>query len=620
VLPPQVTNSPETVARVRARRLFVQDGSIRPVGVLLLHAALFAGLAAWSWLKWPDPLVDFGRELYVPWQLTQGKVLYRDIESVFGPLSPYINALWMRLFGVSLLTVVVCNLAVFAATLAGIHILIRRSTDALTASVASVAVLVVSGFLQLDGVGNYNFVTPYAHEATHGIAISVGLLLAWHAALTSGRPRFSAAAGLLFGSVLMTKPEILLAAMAAVGVSLVIAVTLKVTEPRSLRTILPVFACAAALPPLFFAAYLAQHMTPATALEGVAGAVTTALNPNIANNVFYVAGMGLDRPVVNAGQMLLGFGGFLGFTAGLIAVCWTGWRGTRRLIPELGRPILLIAAVLPWLVGMARALPLIVLCALATTIALLGRRRHNTHECKALLLLLTWTVYALTLLAKVFLNVRLDQYGFYLSLPAVTVLVIALCWLVPEVLNERLAPVAIREFRVLATMACAAGALPLLMTSNTLYRAKTTVMGSGGDRFYANTAAGSHAAELPATLDAIRSVASPRDMLAVLPEGVMVNYLTRLESPLRVVNFMPPELATFGEDEVLGAIQRAQPRFVLFVHRDTSEYGYPLFGTEERYGARTVRWIIEHYRPIRTIGERPLESTGRGMVLFERTP
>jgi hypothetical protein len=64
-----------------------------------------------------------------------------------------------------------------------------------------VAVLVVSGFLQLDGVGNYNFVTPYAHEATHGIAISVGLLLAWHAALTSGRPRFSAAAGLLFGSV-----------------------------------------------------------------------------------------------------------------------------------------------------------------------------------------------------------------------------------------------------------------------------------------------------------------------------------------------------------------------------------------------------------------------------------
>jgi hypothetical protein len=590
----------------------------RPLGALLLHAVLFAVLAAWSWLKWPDPVVDFGRELYVPWQLTQGKVLYRDIESIYGPLSPYVNALWMRLFGVSLLTLVVCNLAVFAATLAGVHILIRRSTDALTASVASLTVLIVSGFLQLDGIGNYNFVTPYAHEATHGIAMSVGLLLAWHAALTSGRTRFSAAAGLLFGSVLMTKPEILLAATAAVGTSLVIAVTHKVTEPRNLRTILPVFAFAAAVPPSLFAAYLARHMTAAAAFEGVAGAVTTALNPSIAANMFYVAGMGLDRPGTNAARMLLGFGAFLGFATALIAVCWTGWRGkVPQLIPELGRPIVLMAAVLFWLVGMPRALPLIVLSTLATVIALLGRRRDNSEQSQSLLLLLMWTVYALALLAKVGLNARLEQYGFYLSLPAVTVLVVALCWLIPEVLNEQLAP-AIREFRVLAAMACGAAVLPLLVTSNTLYRAKTTAIGSGGDRFYANTAAGSHAAELPATLDAIKSVASPGDMLAVLPEGVMVNYLTRLESPLRVVNFMPPELAIFGEDEVLGAIQRAPPRFVLFVHRDTSEYQYPLFGTDERYGARTLGWIVQHYRPIRTIGERPLETTGRGVVLFER--
>jgi hypothetical protein len=99
----------------------------------------------------------------------------------------------------------------------------------------------------------------------------------------------------------------------------------------------------------------------------------------------------------------------------------------------------------------------------------------------------------------------------------------------------------------------------------------------------------------------------------------MVNYLTRLESPLRVVNFMPPELAIFGEDEVLGAIERARPRFVLYAHRNTWEYGYQLFGTDERYGARTLRWIIQHYRPIRTIGERPLEPTGHGTVLLERT-
>ena len=49
---------------------------------------VFAALLWWSWRRWPDPLVDFGRELYVPWRINAGQVLYRDLASLFGPLSP----------------------------------------------------------------------------------------------------------------------------------------------------------------------------------------------------------------------------------------------------------------------------------------------------------------------------------------------------------------------------------------------------------------------------------------------------------------------------------------------------------------------------------------------------
>jgi len=65
----------------------------------------------------------------------------------------------------------------------------------------------------------------------------------------------------------------------------------------------------------------------------------------------------------------------------------------------------------------------------------------------------------------------------------------------------------------------------------------------------------------------------------------MVNYLTRLESPLRVVNFMPPELAIFGEDEVLGAIQRAPPRFVLLC---TGHIGIPVPAVRHRRALRSA--------------------------------
>jgi len=50
-------------------------------------AALAAGMAAFSWRTWPDPLIDFGREAYVAWQLSQGFVLHRDVVTVSGPLA-----------------------------------------------------------------------------------------------------------------------------------------------------------------------------------------------------------------------------------------------------------------------------------------------------------------------------------------------------------------------------------------------------------------------------------------------------------------------------------------------------------------------------------------------------
>src|SRR5579885_3012526 len=69
---------------------------------LLLIIAAFVVMLIWSWGAWPDPLVDFGTHLYVPWQLSVGKVLYRDVAYYNGPLSPYFNALMFKVFGVGL--------------------------------------------------------------------------------------------------------------------------------------------------------------------------------------------------------------------------------------------------------------------------------------------------------------------------------------------------------------------------------------------------------------------------------------------------------------------------------------------------------------------------------------
>ena len=60
-------------------------------------------MTAISWQKWQDLIVDFGQQAYVPWQLAEGQVLYRDIFYIYGPLSAYTHALLFKIFGSGIL-------------------------------------------------------------------------------------------------------------------------------------------------------------------------------------------------------------------------------------------------------------------------------------------------------------------------------------------------------------------------------------------------------------------------------------------------------------------------------------------------------------------------------------
>src|SRR5438105_5157078 len=92
--------------------------------------AALAGTAAFfvatSWRKWPDPLIDFGQQLYNAWQLSNGAVLYRDVSCLYGPLSQYFNAAIFWMFGPGLIVLALANVAIFVAISTSIYLLIRK--------------------------------------------------------------------------------------------------------------------------------------------------------------------------------------------------------------------------------------------------------------------------------------------------------------------------------------------------------------------------------------------------------------------------------------------------------------------------------------------------------------
>lgn len=140
-----------------------------------LHFAILAALSAWqlaiSWRRWADPVVDFGRELYIPWRLAEGAVLYRDVEDFYGPLSHYLNAILFRGLGPGMMTLVAANLVVFAAIVTVIYFLVRRAWGAWAALASSGVFIAVLGFSRYVYGGNFNYATPYAHATTHGMLV-----------------------------------------------------------------------------------------------------------------------------------------------------------------------------------------------------------------------------------------------------------------------------------------------------------------------------------------------------------------------------------------------------------------------------------------------------------------
>lgn len=137
-------------------------------GVIAIAAAGALSVAQ-SWNRWLDPIIDAGRDLYVPLQLAGGAHLGRDIAYNYPPLTPYALAGVVRLFGSSLALYIAIGFVVAIASAAAVYVLARRTAGVEAAFVAGLLFVT----LCVAGRPNFNFFFPYAHSMTFGAAFTM---------------------------------------------------------------------------------------------------------------------------------------------------------------------------------------------------------------------------------------------------------------------------------------------------------------------------------------------------------------------------------------------------------------------------------------------------------------
>jgi hypothetical protein len=593
-----------------------RSAAIEAVGIFTLACATVY-FAATSWRKWSDPLIDFGEQLYSAWQLSQGAVLYRDVDLLYGPLSQYFNAGIFRIFGPGLIVLAIANLLVFVAISTSIYILFRRSWGVLAAWFSTLIFISVFGFSHFVDLGNYNYATPYAHETTHGMLICLLLCFALAALIKKNTLSRSFFAGLLFGITLVLKPEFILAAI----VLTVFAGLAYWKGGASLRPgMFFSWFLGALLPTAFFTFYFACFMPWSHAAAAASRAWLNALDTSLTADPLQMRLLGLSQPyfgLVNQARAIaisLAFISTLGLAAAL----------AERKMPQ---SLLLcsgtaLAAVLGWLAWYVIDWIEIGSClfglALIYLLVSLGSFVRKTRQCDSdfdrRIMRVLIACLAIALMARMILNPRIVHYGYYQAALAAL--------MVPAVMIAEL-PVCFRagsRGQMVAAVGTLIIVLPgitnLAMRSQNRYRSKTFAVATGRDRFYC----------LPPQIDPlgeiINSVADALHekgqgkTLIVVPEGECINYLARLRNPLSHAFFYAGATSDGRETQIVNELSRSPPYWIVIISRDLIGYGIERYGEKPGSGAEILKWVGQNYKQVASIGGDPLDYRERGAIIL----
>ncbi|PYT09639.1 MAG: hypothetical protein DMF60_02170 [Acidobacteria bacterium] len=568
-----------------------------------------------------------------PLRLARGEMLYSDVRHIYGPLSPYVNALLYRIFGPTL--AVLCADGIFTSflILALVYWLARRLMGRLPAAAATLSVTWLCTFKQ---AGNY--ILPYSYSALHGCALgllSLALLVRFVDRRPepeldkNGRDRFDndaprrganwslMFAGAATGFAFLAKTEMGLAALCAGVIAVALA---GYPNARRLMSSAAMFLAPAAV--LVFGAYgyIAWRVGWHT-LADDSLLFFRHLPPELV--YFNKRVSGLDRPLQSIIQ-LLGAAVRIGSLAAVIAtisLLFTRRKGSvvparvpmELSVSDAGRAsygqiwLLLTVSVLVfvlipfagksnWEKGPYLAMPLLLVGLIGLEIIRYRKQLSSGRLNNQTIVVLIVLVYALASISRVILRVRSGgAYSSYL-LPA-SVIVFTYAWAGPftEIFRDRKAGRLAGNIAVgliLADVVLTAGLLSYRFLDKNTYALET-------DRGMMLTVPDLGEA-MQQAISLIKRETAEGEPVAVVPEGTSLNFFTGRPNPLREEITTPGYLDREGEARAIRQLVETNTRLVLVTNRATSEFGPREFGRD--YCQTLMQWIEQNFEECAILG------------------
>ncbi len=584
---------------------------------LAVLAALFALMMAASWQRWTQPLLDHGREMHLPSRLAAGETLYADVQFLYGPLAPYLNALLYRVFGVHLSVLHTAGTIAAVLILFLIYRLARRLMGVWESALATGLVLMICA---LKSTANY--VQPYAYAALYGLLFALVSLLmtakymeavlgerGGHAGLPL---RYLLGAGIFAGLSVISKPEIALAALAAAGAALLM-------QGLKARKILWREGGSFGLPALLIVAatygWILRTVPLRTLLDD-----NHILFSNMPPQLIYFNQhiSGLANWPGSLWFTLAGFGVFA-LWAGICVVIGAAlsrkqpdWKHAMRngailllagaIFRETAIKLLHVPSDVTPFAAAPIFLPIFAICLL--------RLARSPALSLSRSLFLVFTTFSFVSILRAILNVTTTGPYTPFFIPLLIVVTLFLLFeTIPAWLSQD-------ETLRAHIRRVAMGLIAILIAGMGVNSAKRF---SRGNDFEVATERGSFRTSreigepLAAAIQYVQSHSRPEDYVLSLPVATTINFMAARPYPLREEIVHPGFLAGPKEDEAIAHLESLRVPLVVIANLDTSEFRDRSFGLD--YNVKLMEWIRQRYR----VAVR-FDSPGGSSANFGRVP
>jgi hypothetical protein len=591
----QAISPPESATSPR----FLGWTGVAARGVIVAVAIV---LTWYTWARWGSFQADCGRELYVPGEILQGKLIYRDLFYPYGPLAPYVCALLIGVFGPHLVVFYLFGIAIAigcALLLFELGTMLAGRAAGLTAGLAPL----LMGFAP----GIFNYVFPYSYAATLGLFL--GLLCAWFTLkYVFARDRKDLLiAGFAAGLCLLTKQELGASCYAMLALVLIGEAILD----RSLRPLVRGSAACAPGVVLSVAIYgwFFWTLTPTFMVDanwvGLPGTSMQAYGATLYFNVGqrFIPRELLILIVCAAVTLLLWF--LLAKANWMLRAAVLAAVAALEIGHRFGHDTSMTGKVTSYLVfprGM-----FFIGCGL---FGYAIYKLRNTGD-RRYLGVAAYAIFALIPGLRVIAKIEPDSYSIFCAIPLFLAFVIAIY----RCIEAATPALSADRRRALVNYLLAAEAVMLAFMTIPQPGSRPATLETSWGSMHLRPVDAFVARQM---LDFISEQKSLGRRVAVLPEAPILYVLTGTEAPGRWYFLVPGILSPEQEGVFLADLNRAAPDYIFLTARSTPEYGAAWFGID--YDQKIFQWIESNYRRAGQFGpfRRDTRSTGLAALLYQR--